>query len=208
MSVWVSGRRSVLAVLAAISSMALAGCGGQAGSVASGDPDPVSTKIGNLLAFNSTQAPPPPGARQQRIDCPIVQVEPGASSVRVGGPESSSVRYQIAIGDVARECSVVNNEVVVRVGVETRTVVGPAGGPGTYTAPLRVQLRRTGDEKVLASKTYKVGGAVGSSGSAINSLIADPLSAPFINEHAADDYEIVLAMGQGETEPQAKRRRR
>jgi len=207
---WARPVRSVSAAAAALAAgLVLAGCGGPAGSVAGGDPDPVSTKLGNLLAFNSTTAPPLPNKNQgARIDCPVVQIEPGMSAVRVGGPESSSVRYQIAIGDVARDCSQSNGQLLVRVGVETRTVIGPAGGPGTYTAPLTVALRRTGDEKILSSKTYQVGGAVGSTGNAINALIAEPLAAPFINERAADDYEIVLSMGKGGGEVRDRRRNR
>ena len=109
---------------------------------------------------------------------------------------------------MARDCSQSNGQLLVRVGVETRTVVGPAGGPGTYTAPLTVALRRTGDEKVLASRTYTVGGAVGSTGNSINALIADPLAAPFTTEHAADDYEIVLSIGRGGGEKVDRRRNR
>lgn len=196
------------AAAAMAAGLVLAGCGGPAGSVAGGDPDPVSTKLGNLLAFNSTTAPPLPNkAAGARIDCPLVQIEPGMSAVRVGGEDSASVRYQIAIGDVARDCSESNGQLFVRVGVETRTVIGPAGAPGSYTAPLTVALRRTGDEKILASKTYQVGGAVGSTGNAINALIAEPLSAPYINERAADDYEIVLSMGRGGSGERVDRRR-
>jgi len=207
---WARPVRGISAIAAAMAAgLVLAGCGGPAGSVAGGDPDPVSTKLGNLLAFNSTTAPPLPNKNQgARIDCPVVQIEPGMSAFRVGGPDSSTVRYQIAIGDVARDCSQSNGQLLVRVGVETRTVVGPAGGPGTYTAPLTVALRRTGDEKVLASKTYTVGGAVGSTGNAINALIAEPLAAPFINERAADDYEIVLSIGKGGGEKVDRRRNR
>lgn len=207
---WARPVRGISAAAAAMAAgLVLAGCGGPAGSVAGGDPDPVSTKLGNLLAFNSTTAPPLPNkAAGARIDCPVVQIEPGMSAVRVGGADSSSVRYQIAIGDVARDCSESNGQLFVRVGVETRIVVGPAGSPGTYMAPLTVALRRTGDEKILASRTYQVGGAVGSTGNAINALIAEPLSAPYINERAADDYEIVLSMGKGGGEKVDRRRNR
>jgi hypothetical protein len=203
-------RRGLTGVSIVLGGMVLAGCGGQAGSVAAGDSTPVSTKIGNLLAFNSPNAPPTAASRPsvQAIDCPVVQIEPGASAVRIGGEAASSVRYQISIGDVARECALVGGQLQVRVGVETRTVVGPAGSAGTYTAPLRVMLRKVAGEQTIASKTYRVGGAVGSTGTAINSLIADPLTAPYINERASDDYEVVLALGQGESEPGAARRKR
>ncbi|MBX3526918.1 MAG: hypothetical protein KDJ20_06000 [Hyphomicrobiales bacterium] len=199
-----------VAVAAMAAGLVLAGCGGPAGSVAGGDPDPVSTKLGNLLAFNSTTAPPLPNKGSgPRIDCPVVQIEPGMSAFRVGGPDSSTVRYQIAIGDVARDCSQSGGQLLVRVGVETRTVTGPAGGPGSYTAPLTIALRRTGDEKVLSSKTYQVGGAVGSTGSSINTLVSEPLAAPFINERAADDYEVVLSIGKGgETRDRRRNRHR
>ena len=207
---WARRARGAAAAAAAMAAgLVLAGCGGPAGSVAGGDPDPVSTKLGNLLAFNSTTAPPLPNKGQgARIDCSVVQIEPGMSAFRVGGPDSATVRYQIAIGDVARDCSQSNGQLLVRVGVETRTVVGPAGGPGNYTAPLTVALRRVGDEKILASKTYQVGGAVGSTGNAINALIAEPLAAPFTTERAADDYEVVLSIGKGGAAPEGRRRRR
>lgn len=171
----------------------LAGCGGPAGSVAESDG---ATKFGNLLAFNSTSAPPAAARSGPVIDCPVAQIEPGASALRVGGEAASSVRYQISIGQVARECTLVNGQLSIRVGVETRTVIGPAGSAGSYSAPLTIAIRRTGDEKVLVSKTYRVGGSVGATGAAIHSLVVEPMSVPYINEKAADDYEIVLAMGQ------------
>ena len=211
MSVDSFARHRIAGAVVLVAGLAVAGCGGPAGSVAAGEPDAVSTKLGNLLAFNSPNAPPmPANTTKQTIDCPVVQIEPGASAVRVGGEASSSVRYQISIGDVARDCSVSNGQLYVRVGVETRTALGPAGGPGSYTAPLHISMRRVGDEKVLSAKTYRVGGAVGSTGTAISSLIAEPLAAPYINEHAADDYEVVLALGKGDSEfvPRSRRPRR
>ncbi|MFO1114925.1 MAG: hypothetical protein U1E28_04525 [Beijerinckiaceae bacterium] len=209
MSVKSIARRAAGAVLVICGPLALAGCGGQAGSVAGSDPDPTSTKLGNLLAFNSTKAPPNPnGGPRETIDCPVVQVEPGHSSVRVGGESASSVRYQIAIGDVARDCTRQGNDLVVRVGVETRTVLGPAGAPGTYTAPMKISMRKVAGEQTLSSKTYRVGGAVGSSGNSINSLIAEPMSVPFTSQHADEDYEVVLSLGEGGGEEKAARRKR
>ena len=188
----------------------LAGLGacssGPVGSIAPGQ-DAVSTRLGNLLAFNSSGAPgsAPAIATGPRIDCPIVQVEPGASAFRAAaGDSSASVRYQISIGDVARECARQGDSLLVRVGVETTTVLGPAGSAGSYSAPLRVTIRRQSDEAVLASKTYRVGGAVGASAPTVSTLVADPLAVPYTTEHAADDYEVVLGFGEG---PAAPRRR-
>jgi hypothetical protein len=177
---------------------ALAACNsGPAGSIAPGS-DAFSTRLGNLLAFNSMNAPGPAAASAgPRIDCPIIQVEPGASSFRAGGESASSVRYQIAVGEVARECARQGDKLAVRVGVETNVVLGPAGSPGSYTAPLRIAVVRQSDEAVIVSKTYRVGGAVGASGPSQYTLVADALTVPYINERAADDYEVVIGFGEG-----------
>ncbi|MDE2578109.1 MAG: hypothetical protein KGL46_04830 [Hyphomicrobiales bacterium] len=191
---------------AGLAAVWLTGCGGPAGSV--GESTPVTTKIGNLLAFNSTQAPPAPVRAAGVVDCPVVQVDPGHSAVRVGGEAASSVRYQIAIGEVARECSVVNGQLAIRVGIETRTVIGPAGGTGSYTAPLHIALRNTAEEKTLATRVYTAGGSVGAEGTAIHTILAEPLYAPYAGEHTADNYEIVLSMGGGGERPAKRHRRR
>ena len=214
MSSVIGVRRPVLADLLRLSVCAaglagLAACNdGPVASVAPGQ-DPVSTKIGNLLAFNSTNAPgvAPSAAAGPRIDCPIVQIEPGSSAFRAGGEGAASVRYQISIGDVARECARQGDNLVIRVGVETTTILGPAGSPGSYSAPLRVTIRRQSDEAILASKVYRVGGTVGASEPLVTALVADPLAVPYTTEHADDDYEVVLGFGEGPAAPRRKTRR-
>lgn len=178
-----------------------------AAGLAAGGPDAATAAEEGLTArlkrlFTSDE-PAASALPTQRIDCPVIQVEPGQSAVRVGGAEPSAVRYQIAIGDVARECAREGDRLAIRVGVETRLVLGAAGSPGSYSAPLRVAVRRQSDESVVASKTYRVGGAVRSDGPAQFTLIADPLIVPFTTERAADDYEIVLGFG-GEAAPKKR----
>ena len=183
--------------------MALGAIGGcNSSPVASSPPgsDPVSQRLGNLLAFNSAggSGSTVGGPSAPRIDCPIVQIEPGASSFRAAaGDSAAGVRYQIAISDVARECAVQGDKLAIRVGVETNVVLGPAGSPGNYTAPLHVSVRRQLNEAVVASKTYRVGGAVGASGPAQYSMVADPLLVPFTGDDVAQEYEVVLGFGEG-----------
>lgn len=182
-----------------------AGCNGPAASVSPAN-DP-GTKVGNLLAFNSLTPPPNPNRPVgERIDCPEIQVDPGNSAVRVAtGEGASGVRYQISIGDVARECVRQGDRLAIRVGVETRIALGPAGAPGSYTAPLRILVRRQSDEAVLASKVYRVGGPVSANGQAQFSLVADPLLVPYTTERADVDYEVVMGFGDA---PASKRARR
>jgi hypothetical protein len=193
----------LLALGALAGGLLLAGCGGETGLLSGATEAPKSGP-----GFASVSAGASGGRQVVRIDCPIVQIEPGAASHRVGGESASSVRYQISIGEVARECEESGGQLRMRIGIETRTVVGPAGSAGTYTAPLTVSVRRTSDEKTIVAKTYTVGGAAGADQAGLNSIVTEPLSVPYINERAADDYEIVLAFGRGGLPREARRARR
>ena len=51
-----------------------------------------------------------------------------------------TLKYQAEFTREARECSIVGGNMVMRVGVEGRVVVGPAGGPGQVDVPFRVAV--------------------------------------------------------------------
>ena len=48
-----------------------------------------------------------------------------------------TLKYQGTFARAARECSVVDGNMVMKIGVEGRLIVGPAGGPGQVDVPLR-----------------------------------------------------------------------
>ena len=60
-----------------------------------------------------------------------------------------SLKYQGTFVRAARECALVNNQMVMKIGVEGRIIIGPAGGPGLVQVPLRIAVV---DEKVATSK--------------------------------------------------------
>ena len=45
-----------------------------------------------------------PMTAEDVLECPVVEIEDGAATARVGGPENSAVRYQFDLVDTAREC--------------------------------------------------------------------------------------------------------
>jgi hypothetical protein len=148
--------------------------------------------------------------KDQTLDCPEVRIPPGESALRVGGEGSASVRHQFAVGQVARECGVVGKELTIKVGVKGRLVLGPAGSPGSYSAPLSISIRQQTGEKILASKVFNVGATIapGASGADFT-VVTEPFAVPFTTEHAADDYEVVVGFGKGtKTAPVEKRKRR
>jgi hypothetical protein len=125
------------------------------GQVSSNNPS-FKDKIEGFFAGSSAKSPQPvvgaldaTGAPQD-IDCPFIDIRQGASTLTIGptantDPNSTNngamaVRYQGDFVRAARECSVVAGNIVMRIGVQGRIIVGPAGGPGDVTVPLRIAV--------------------------------------------------------------------
>lgn len=51
-----------------------------------------------------------------------------------------ALKYQGSFVRAARECAVVGGNMVMKIGVEGRIVVGPGGGPGQIDVPLRIAV--------------------------------------------------------------------
>jgi hypothetical protein len=94
------------------------------------------------------------------VDCPGVSVREGASTLAVHGagePSALNLRYQGTIGRLARECKVVGRTMQMKVGMEGRIILGPAGGPGKVDVPLRFAVVKEGPQAVtILTKTYRV----------------------------------------------------
>src|SRR5262249_50732136 len=99
------------------------------------------------------------GEATQKIDCPNVEVRTGAAIMAVNaGPETlaTNLRHQLTIARTARECVIVGGILKMKVGVEGRIVLGPAGSPGPIEAPLRYAVVREGAEpKTILSKVRR-----------------------------------------------------
>jgi hypothetical protein len=105
------------------------------------------------------------------FDCPTVDYRQGAATLTVNDPKAENValslKYQASFMKTARECDVHGDMVTIRVGVQGRVVVGPAGAPGTVTVPLRYALVREGIEpRTLWTKLFAI--PVPMSGSQLN----------------------------------------
>ena len=136
-----------------------------------------STTVSNLVMFQSTTVPKPTGLPtvdpgnpniklpDAEMTCPPVIISDSGAALRSYGGQvgdSQAVRNQLAINDVARECtnSRADGGFTLKIGVQGRVVIGPAGGPGTYQANLRMVVKRSG--KVVASRVVRVGATISS----------------------------------------------
>jgi hypothetical protein len=95
------------------------------------------------------------------LDCPTVEIRQGASTYSVSAPDNGSaalsLRFQANFVRNARECALRSGKVTMKVGVEGRVILGPAGGPGTVTLPVRLAVVREGIEpQTIWTKFYMV----------------------------------------------------
>eukprot|EP01037_Dinobryon_pediforme_P008977 gene8977-9057_t len=192
--VWMAGlRRAGCGGLALL----LAGCASDPGSFQPGNTS-MSDKVANLLAFNTTNPPPIAPATKEviKVDCPTIEIQDGTAAARfyAGAPTNENVRYQFTLGDIARECTVVDNKILIKVGVSGRAILGPAGAVGTFSAPVRVAIRQESDGKPIVSKLYTATASVSSTeaGSGDFSLVTEPMAVPMLREQADQDYTILV----------------
>lgn len=176
-------------------------------------PNPLADVFGGESAKPAEPGRSAAPAAASAIDCPEILVDTGASFIRApAGADAASVRYQLSLGLLARECSVRDDNIDIKVGVEGAAVLGPAGQPGSYAGNLRISARRQKDEAILQSRSYRVSATVPAGGTRGEfRLVADPLTVPYLGPHAADDYEILVAFEQGgasEKNDAPKRRKR
>jgi hypothetical protein len=139
----------------------LPGCstGNLFGSSSSSDP---GDKLGTSLF--GPQAKPGTGTASVTPDdfeCPGVEIRPGASTLSISGKGGESaaldLRYQGTIVRTARDCQLRAGNVTIRVGVEGRIVLGPAGGPGQIDIPIRYAVVQEGTApKTIVTKFYRI----------------------------------------------------
>jgi hypothetical protein len=198
-------RRGLLPVAVGV---VLAGCvggGAQTAAPVASEPGGGSA-LANLFRFGTTEPPPPLPENQDELPCPFVSIVPGGAAVRLGGQTSESVRSQITITDVARECVTQPGAtaLTMRVGAEGRVLIGPAGGAGGQFATLRIEVRR-GDQ-VIASRTARVGGAVPSGQASTGWVhVEQGLTIPANLLLARGDTDVFVTLNPG-AEPRARRR--
>jgi hypothetical protein len=164
-------RRCTAIVVLALGPL-LAGCSSDRlfGTSSSPAPEAASTaspsvtdRVANFFsgASSSATASSGPGGPLVDADCPAVDIRQGASTLTIPPGDSDAnaltLRYQGTISQIARECSLLaGNTMKIKVGVQGRIIIGPAGGPGKIDVPLRYAVVQEGPEpKTIVTKLYR-----------------------------------------------------
>lgn len=117
------------------------------------------------------QRPPEPSAADRQAAvltvaesiCPTVDVRQGTSTLQIppNNAEPLALRYQGTLGDLARDCKVTGGIMHMKVGIQGRLLLGPAGTPGQVEVPIRYAVVKEGPEpKTVLSKLNKVAVAI------------------------------------------------
>ncbi len=147
------------------------------------------------------------------LQCPFVDVREGAAAHRVyaGQQSNSNVRYQYSMGEIARECRVSGNQIVLKIGVEGKVLLGPAGSAGSFNVPVSIAVRDEKTRQYVANRTYRVAASIGQ-GAANTSfaIVSEEIAIPFKGLSANDDYTVYVGFdgASAATGSQPSRRRR
>jgi hypothetical protein len=186
-----------------------------AGTTASTAPPPPSApapsgspsfkdKVANFFSGASDKTPQPVANAQPDVDCPFIDIRQGASTLTVpppppdGSNEAMTLRYQGSFVRAARECAVVSGQMVMKVGIEGRVVVGPAGGPGHLDVPLRIAVvaAPSSGMKVITTKFIQIPVDVTNDDGASFSHIEEGLSFPLPPSADLATYVVYIGFDQ------------
>lgn len=137
-------------MLAVVGMSALTGCGA---------PGEGGFGVGDMLLTAGTTQAPAQRVAVEDVYCPTIEVVEGGAALQVRGGEGGSVRSQIALGEIARECiGQADGSTLVRVGVEARALVGVGGSAGRYNVPIHIVVKD--GSTVFASRSRTVAAAI------------------------------------------------
>lgn len=202
----------------AVAGLLLSGCGGGSmfGAQASSTSPSLSDRFSQLFGGKSqpADAPAAPTATanaESDLTCPAVSIRSGASTFAVGlpGKEASGtdLRYQATIVRTARDCNLNDGQIKVRIGIQGRVIVGPAGAPASVEIPIRVAVVQGGiTEKTIFTKAYRTTVAVSGEDSVPYSFVAEDIVYPAPTPSDNDKYIFYVGFDPQALRPEPRSR--
>lgn len=166
--------------LAVLGVSALAGCAGSGEGMGLGE---------MLLTGGATQAPVQRVAVED-VYCPPVEIFEGGSTLRSVG--SDTVRSQVSISNVAREClGQPDGSTLVKIGVEARALLGVGGAAGRHTVPVQFVVKD--GSTVIATRSRSAVAAIPAGGTQASvTIVEDGIVVP---PARVNSFEIEVGLG-------------
>lgn len=160
-------------------------------------------KIESFFATAGAASDPRPvvNTQQANVDCPLIDIREGAGTLTIpppppdGSNDAMSLKYQGTFVRAARDCKVVNGQLVMKIGVQGRVIVGPAGGPGNIEVPLRLAVvdQAAAGSKTIMTKLIRLPVAVTSDDAgALFTHIEDNFAFPLPSSAELDNYIVYI----------------
>ncbi|MGC1778138.1 MAG: hypothetical protein WBB34_09325 [Xanthobacteraceae bacterium] len=139
--------------------------------------------------------------QQANVDCPLLDIRQGAGTLTIpppppdGGNDAMSLKYQGTFVRAARDCKVVAGQLVMKIGVQGRVIVGPAGGPGSVEVPLRLAVvdQSPSASQTILTKLVVIPVTIASDDAgAIFTHIEDDFAFPLPSSAELDDYIVYI----------------
>ena len=84
------------------------------------------------------------------LDCPTLRIRDGASTIRAmaksESPSAMDLQHQVSFVRTARDCTLNTGIMTIKIGVQGRVTLGPAGKPGPVDVPVRYAVVQEGPE--------------------------------------------------------------
>ncbi|MGB7037986.1 MAG: hypothetical protein WBD71_20950 [Xanthobacteraceae bacterium] len=139
--------------------------------------------------------------QQANVDCPLLDIRQGAGTLTIpppppdGSNDAMSLKYQGTFVRAARDCKVVAGQLVMKIGVQGRVIVGPAGGPGSIEVPLRLAVvdQSPAASQTILTKLIIIPVTIASDDTgAIFTHIEDNFAFPLPSSAELDDYIVYI----------------
>jgi len=198
-----------------LSPLFLTGCGGSNGSIGSFDevksPNVnVTTQLASLLGIKNKTETANAAEPAIPLTCPQILVLDGNAAHRVyAGSEQTNeaVRYQYSIDDVARECAKQGDKLAIKVGVQGKVLLGPAGSPGSFNVPVKISVIQESNDAPIAVKSYQTNVTIPNGQTeGPYTIVSGLLTVPFVQEHTELDYSLRVAVDEKGDSPAETRK--
>ena len=174
----------------------------------------LSSLMGSKPAADASASNASAAAAPVAFECPQVTVRDGASTLSVSADPSDqsavNMRYQVTIGQMARECRLVGQTVTMKVGVQGHVILGPAGGPGQVDVPMRLAVVKTGvDQQPITTKFQRVAVTVPEGNTnVLFTHVEDAISFPMPKGAEIDNYVVYVGFDPVTAEQMDKAKKR
>ncbi|HJY19193.1 MAG TPA: hypothetical protein VJ353_16280 [Xanthobacteraceae bacterium] len=172
-------------------------------AAASPSSNSLKDKIENFFSTAGAAHDPRPvvNTQQADVDCPLIDIRQGAGTLTIplpppdGSNDAMSLKYQGTFVRAARDCKVVNGQLAMKIGVQGRVIVGPAGGPGQIEVPLRlavVDQTPSGSHTIVTKLVLVPVMVTSDDAGAIFTHIEDNFAFPLPSSAELDNYVVYI----------------